>query len=241
MLADSPVSRAVSRRSEHVFYFVMAVVAIGTAFFGFARTYFLRSYFQTQPLPTLLKLHGAIFTAWIVLFLTQTTLVAARRTDIHRKLGWIGAALAGLMVVVTLKAAVNAVHAAVVCCDADAARRFLAVPIADIIVFAALVIAAIVFRRQLTEHKRLMLLATLMILDAATARWPIGFIQTTKWGYYVATDAIILAAVAYDSWKHHRVARAFLWGVPLVIGAQIAREVIGATATWKSFARLIVG
>jgi len=96
-------------------------------------------------------------------------------------------------------------------------------------------------RRQLAEHKRLMLLATLTILDAATARWPVGFIQSTKWGYYVAADAIILGAVFYDTLLHKRLSRAFVWGVPLVIGAQIAREVIGATALWKSFARLIVG
>lgn len=241
MIADGHLPRAISRRSEHTFYLVMAIVAIATVFFGFARTYFLRSYFQPTGLPTLLKIHGAIFTAWIVLFLAQTTLVATRRTDIHRKLGWIGATLAGLMVVVTLKAAVTAVHAAVVCCNADAARKFLAVPIADIVVFAIFVGTAIAFRRQLAEHKRLMLLATLTILDAATARWPLGFIQATAWGYYAAEDAIVLAAVAYDYALHKRVARAFLWGVPLVIGAQVAREVIGATAVWKSFARLIVG
>jgi hypothetical protein len=93
MLADRHVPRAVSRRSEHVFFFVMSLAAVATTFFGFARTYFLRSHFQTQPLPTLLKIHGAIFTGWIVLFLAQTTFVAARRTDIHRKLGWVGAVL----------------------------------------------------------------------------------------------------------------------------------------------------
>jgi hypothetical protein len=241
MIAETSVRRAVSRRAEHTFYFVMALAAIATAFFGFARTYFLRSYFQTQPLPALLEVHGAIFTAWLVLFLAQTTLVATRRTDIHRKLGWVGAALAALMVIVTFKAAVIAVHAAVVCCDADAARKFFAVPIADIVVFSTLVAAAIVFRRELADHKRLMLLATLTILDAATTRWPIGFIQTTKWGYYVAEDAIILAALAYDSLLYKRVARAFMWGVPLVIGAHIARELIGATTVWKSFARIFVG
>jgi hypothetical protein len=241
MIVDSHVPRAVSRRSEHTFYFVMAVAAIAATFFGFARTYFLRQYFQTQRLPWLLRIHGAIFTGWLVLFLAQTTLVAVRRTDIHRKLGWIGAALATCMVVVTLKTAVNAVHAAVVCCNADAARRFLAIPVADVIVFTTLVVTAVVLRRELADHKRLMLLATLAILDAATGRWPIGFIQTTKWGYYAAADAIVLAAVAYDSLRHGRVARAFLWGVPLVVGAQIAREVVGATAMWKSFARLIVG
>ena len=241
MLADTDVPRAVSRRSEHVFFFVMAVTAIATTFFGFARTYFLRSHFQTQPLPTLLKIHGAIFTGWIVLFLAQTTLVAVRRTDIHRKLGWIGAALAALMIVVTLKAAVIAVHAAVVCCNADAARKFFAVPVFDIVVFSTFVVTAIVFRRQPADHKRLMLLATLTILDAATTRWPVGFIQTTKWGYYIAADAIVLGGVLYDTLLQKRVSRAFVWGVPLVIGAQIAREVVGATAVWKSFARLIVG
>jgi hypothetical protein len=133
------------------------------------------------------------------------------------------------------------VHAAVVCCNADAARKFLAIPVADIIVFGTLVAAAVVFRRELAEHKRLMLLATLTILDAATTRWPIGFVQATKWGYYVAADAIVFGAVLYDTLSHKRVSRAFVWGVPLVIGAQIAREVVGATDTWKSFARMIVG
>jgi hypothetical protein len=239
MIADVP--RPVSRRSEHVFFFVMSAVAIGATFFGFARTYFLRSYFQTQPLPVLVKIHGAVFTAWIALFLVQTTLVAARRTDLHRMLGWAGAALATLMGVLTLKVAVDAVHAAVVCCNADAARKFLAIPVSDVLVFSVLVGAAIVLRRALAEHKRLMLLATLTILDAATGRWPLGFIQSTKWGYYLAADAMILVAVAYDALLRRRVARAFAWGVPLIVGAQIARELIGATSVWKSFARLIVG
>jgi hypothetical protein len=176
-----------------------------------------------------------------VLFLVQTTLVSVRRTDVHRKLGWAGAALATFMCVLTLRVAVDAVHAAVVCCNADAARKFFLIPVADVIVFAALVAAAVVYRREPATHKRLMLLATLAILDAATSRWPLNFIQTTKWGYYAVIDAIILAAVAYDIASTRRVARAFAWGVPLVIGAQIARELIGATALWKSFARLIVG
>jgi hypothetical protein len=219
----------------------MAAVALATAFFGFARTYFLRSYFQSTGLPLLNQVHGAAFTGWVVLFLVQTTFVSIHRTDVHRKLGWAGAALAAFMSVLTLRLAVNVVHQAVVCCNADAARKFFAVPVADVIVFATLVAAAVVYRREPGTHKRLMLLATLAILDAATTRWPLHFIQTTKWGYYAAIDAIILAAVAYDVVSTRRVARAFAWGVPLVIGAQIARELIGATPLWKSFARLIVG
>src|ERR1044071_9246719 len=88
---------AIGKRRERLFYTGMAVAILITVFAGFARTYFLRPYFEPQPLLPLLHLHGVVFTAWVVLFITQTALVAARRTDIHRRLGVAGAALSALM------------------------------------------------------------------------------------------------------------------------------------------------
>jgi hypothetical protein len=219
----------------------MSLAALAIMFAGFAKTWFLRSHFHPEPLTLTVRLHGAAFTAWVLLLLVQTTLVSARRTDIHRKLGWIGTGLAAFMMVIALDAAVIAVHAAVVCCNADLARAFLLIPIADVIVFGALVGCAVIYRREPGTHKRLMLLATLAILDAATTRWPLQFIQTSKYGYYVALDAIILAVVAYDAISRRQLARAYAWGVPLVIGSHVLRELIGRTALWKSFARMIVG
>src|SRR6185295_1851119 len=86
------------RRRERIFYVGMAVAVVLTVFAGFAPTYFLRPLFTTAPLMPLLHLHGLIFTSWIVLFLIQTTLVAAHRTDIHRRLGIVGGVIATLMV-----------------------------------------------------------------------------------------------------------------------------------------------
>src|ERR1041385_4599640 len=105
MIGEVPARRATLWRSERLFFPGMAIFAIAIVFAGFARTYFLRSYFQPQPLPLYLKVHGLLFTAWIGLFLVQTSLVAAGRTDIHRRLGWAGAALAAVMVPVVLYAA----------------------------------------------------------------------------------------------------------------------------------------
>jgi hypothetical protein len=48
----------------------------------------------------LYQLHGALFTAWIVLLVVQTAVVTGRRTDIHRTLGIAGAVLAAIMFVV---------------------------------------------------------------------------------------------------------------------------------------------
>ena len=96
----SPKARVIGKRRERLFYTGMAIAVVITVFAGFARTYYLRPYFGTPSLTPLLQLHGIIFTSWLVLLLTQTSLVAANRTDIHRRLGMAGAVIAVLMVLV---------------------------------------------------------------------------------------------------------------------------------------------
>src|SRR4029450_13282687 len=68
---------------------------------GFARTYYLKPFFHTPDLASpIVQLHGLVMTAWVVLFVTQISLVATRRTRVHQRLGVIGAVLAGLVVIV---------------------------------------------------------------------------------------------------------------------------------------------
>src|SRR5882724_11694678 len=86
-----------NRRYEHLFFSGMAILIFATVFLGFARTYFLAGVFHA-PLPNILiHLHGAAFSSWIALLITQTSLVSAGRTDIHRRLGLLGFALASFM------------------------------------------------------------------------------------------------------------------------------------------------
>ena len=80
LLQESAVPRHAQRRTlDRAFYTGMALAATLSVFVGFARTYYLRPQFQTTPLPLYLHIHGAVFTAWMVLFVVQTSLVAARR------------------------------------------------------------------------------------------------------------------------------------------------------------------
>ena len=241
MIANSPAGRDRSRRAEHVFHVVMSVAVIAMTALGFTKSYYLRSYFNSPSIAPTTWIHGAAFTAWVLLLLVQSTLVAARRTDIHRKLGWIGAGLAAFMVVIAVRTAINAVHAAVVCCNAELARGFFIVPIADVIVFGTLVGVAVVNRQDTASHKRLMLLATLVILDAATGRWPLRIIQAWPYAYMAIIHAVILAVVAYDTIVHKRLAHAYAWGVPFVIAVHVLREMIRWTPAWRSFASLFVG
>src|SRR4029453_3111358 len=71
-----------------------------TVFVGFSPTYYLKGLYGTRALSPFLHFHGMLFTSWILLFVTQTALVAAKRTDLHRRLGIVGALLAVAMLVV---------------------------------------------------------------------------------------------------------------------------------------------
>src|SRR5262245_2356829 len=94
----APSAHVRARRRERLFYVGMTVAIILTVFAGFAPTYYLRSHFGGPPLRPLVQVHGSVFTLWLVLFLVQTTLVAAGRVRLHRLLGMGGMVVAVLMV-----------------------------------------------------------------------------------------------------------------------------------------------
>ena len=75
------------RRYDNLFFSAMALLILATVFLGFARTYYLAGMIRA-PLPAfIIHLHGAVFSCWILLLVTQTALVSAGRVDIHRRLG----------------------------------------------------------------------------------------------------------------------------------------------------------
>lgn len=229
------------RRRERIFYIGMAVVVVGIVFGGFARTYFLRPYFNTQPLMPLLHLHGIVFTSWLVLYLTQTILVAAKRTDIHRRLGIAGAVIAVLMILIGTITAIIRAQQGSTPPGGPPPLVFLAIPLADMLVFASLVSAGFYFRRQPDVHKRLMLLATISILGAAIARLPFAFFQAGPPAFFGVTDLFIAACFIYDLISRGRVHRATALGGLLIVASQPLRLLIASTDAWTSFATWLTG
>jgi hypothetical protein len=237
----TPTARhAADHRIDRLFYTGMAFAVAVAVFVGFAPTYYLRPRFQTTPLPFYLHVHGLAFTAWIALFTAQTMLVAARRVDVHRRLGWAGAALATLMVVVAITAAILSGRRDVAAGHEDAAFTFLTTPFLAMLVFMILVGAAVYHRRRTETHKRLMLLATISILDAAVARWPFELLATSAWALYLLTDLLIVVAIFYDLASRRRVHPVYLWGGLLILAGQSLRTVLGQTGTWHVIARAIL-
>jgi hypothetical protein len=224
---------APGRRYDHFFFSGMAFLILIAVFAGFARSYFLAGVFQA-PLPNrLVHVHGAVFTAWIVLLIVQTLLVSAHRVDIHRKLGLVGFGLACAMPVLAISAAVDSLvrHA-----NQPGARAFFAVPTFDMLAFVPLIFFAWKYRSDSAAHKRLVIIATIAILDAAVARFPI---HASWWGLYPAvwtTEAFLIPLFAYDFFSLRKIHRATLWGSAFLFVLQHIRGPIGAGAAWQGFA-----
>ena len=106
-----------------------------------------------------------------LLFLTQTSLIAGGRADVHRRLGVVGGVLAVLMLVIGYLTAVEAARRGVTPPGGRPPLVFLSVPIGTLVVFAILVGSGLYNRRRSETHKRLMLLATIALLTPAFA-WP---------------------------------------------------------------------
>jgi hypothetical protein len=209
---------------------------------GFARTYYLKGFFGNPPLPgPLVHLHGLVMTSWVVLFVTQVSLVATGRTRMHQRLGVFGAILAALIVLIgVLTAIAGAARGAT---PGPPALQFLVIPLGDMLVFAALVGAALYFRRsRLDVHKRLMLLAAVNLLAPAIARIPLHFIETGgPLAFFGLTDVCLLAGVALDTIKNRRLHPVFLWGTLLIIASQPLRMMLAGTDVWMRIATALVG
>jgi hypothetical protein len=248
-MATAAASRAVAlprTAYDRAFYSGTAIAMALAVFIGFARTYYLSAYFGThatisgRPFSNLIRLHAALFTAWVLLFLTQTSLVATRRVAIHRQLGVAVAVLAAVMVVVGTATALDGARHGGAPPGIDP-RAFLAIPLGDMVVFALLVTTALALRRNKEAHKRLMLLAFLAILAAAVARFPGVLPLGLLWFFGLTFLPVLALGVTYDLVTRHRVHPAYLWGGALLILSVPARLMISGTQTWHRLAETLIG
>ena len=234
-MAVSTAAIRTKQRSRR-FYVGMAIAIAITVFAGFSRTYFLKAYYGTPALSRLLHLHGLVFTTWVLFFLAQTTLVAAGKTYIHRRMGVAGAVLAALVVVLGTTTAILRVKGGAAPVTGVSGLSFLAIPLFDMLVFAILVGAALYFRRRLEAHKRLMTLGMIALTTAPIARLPLPMLPPGLPTFFGLTDLFIVAMLIYDLVTRRRIHPATIWGGLLIVASQPLRLMISGTPAWLAFA-----
>jgi len=238
-LPRQTIYRPVNRTTERIFFGGMAVLLCAVVFIGFSPTYF-RAGMLNAPLPTpILHFHGAIFTLWMILFLVQSALISARRVAWHRSLGTVAFCLPPIMIVLGVIAALNALNRRVQIGPLDPAVSA-AIPLIGIVCFTVVIYASWRARRRPDAHKRLILLATMGLTEAAFGRFPwdkIGLPPAA--GAVTGLGILIVLLLAYDLFSLHRLHKSTMWAAPLTFAVGALSVPIGMTGAWHSFAAFL--
>ena len=226
------------------FYFSIALALSLLLSLGFMRTFYARPLFDLPPLPTLMHVHGAVFTAWFLLFIAQTRLIATHNIKAHKTLGTIGAALAVVIIFVGTLTAFS-LALATRPQGGPPPSQFLAVSLPDIVLFAGFVGAALALRKRPALHKRFMTLAMISILGPGVGRL---LVIAGGLDYFLLAQtgvpALFVAWCLINDWrKHHIVHPVYAWGGAFIVLSWPLRLAIGSTAAWTavsdSVARLV--
>jgi hypothetical protein len=200
------------------FYLSMMTIITVLILYGFSHTVEADILNPAVPPPKILYIHVAVFLGWLVMVLTQTALIWTRNLRLHRKLGWFGAGFGLLMVIVGLATTLVMGHQHVLR-DGPIGGMFVYRPFEDIILFGAFFGLAIYWRKRPDFHRRLMLLAAIIVTPPAISRIP-GVHPLSM--VYVATDLLIGVAVLNDLFTVKRIHTVYRWAAPIIVIAQLA-------------------
>lgn len=232
-------------QSDHRFFLTMAILAAATVIVGFFPVYFqkpLEPLVHLAPSPklaTLLLIHGAVMTAYIVFYVLQTALATAGRKTLHMTLGWASLAFIPTIAILGTLAVIYGAKLGHKQVWPDLETNAI-INIFDVPVFTILATAAILLRAKPESHKRLMLLSLVAgILPAAIARTPV--IRLGPAGVGVTIFAFLLAGPVYDLITRRRIHPAYLWGLLFVVGSMPpTRLAIGHTQAWHHFVDWVI-
>jgi hypothetical protein len=220
---------------------LLVVVAVG----GFAPRS-LAIVNGTMPMPPLVvHLHAAVMASWVSLLAVQATLSLAGRMDLHRKSGLASLVVGPLVLIMLVAITIIRQNDAAGTPAAPIVNNILFVQIRSIVLFPTFFIWALRTRRTDPQtHKRMMLLATLMLLDAAIARmsWlPHNQFPRDYLAIHVYLLLLLVPPLLHDLIRLRRIHRAFVWGLVLILPWVVATHFVWGSDWWRHFGPKLVG
>ncbi|WP_187290281.1 hypothetical protein [Terriglobus saanensis] len=176
-------------------------------------------------------MHGVIFSLWFVVLLVQTFLIPAGRVRWHRKLGLVSYGVAALVVLFGVLAAIDSLRRGVGIGSFDLSVSF-AISIMDMVAFGIVIFSSYRARHRPSAHKRLVLYATLSLMDAAFDRWPYEQMRMHFSAHTYVYFGFLFFPGFYDLVSTRRIQKSTLWAFLLIATLYEVRIPMGSTHLW---------
>jgi hypothetical protein len=222
------------------------------ALIAFARTFYLRTFFEVtdltarlgqQRLPWHVVVHAISMTVWLLLFCTQAWMVALGNVSVHRRLGVLGVAAAAAVVLTALFTTLGFVPRVLEAGGGSGAMPGIVVrDLLSLVVFAAFVGLAVHWRTRPAIHKRLMLLASVVILGQAYFRQPAASLvqlipDPLGLGLFLMGSlCFVIALIGHDYLSDRRIHGVTTWAGATVIALELSVKALVNSGAAESMA-----
>ena len=244
--AAAPVGASKSLRwrlRKSPFFTLLGLMMLALAIAGFWPQYFSAVTGRTPGATTqfwLIHLHAALFTIWLLLYISQAALIMTGQARLHLKMGpWLAAFGFSIVAVGLYAAGSLANRLGQRENDFEAAAAFVFFPVIDMVYFAAFLGAAVIYRRRPDLHKRAMFLATFSIAVVGVGRLVgrTGVESALLW--QPLTLAPLVIAIAYDLFACRKVY--LILAVGLVVHLfRLNAEHFANTEAWLPIGRALI-
>jgi hypothetical protein len=215
---------------DKYFYLAMSLLFPVIVVWGFSRTVNESLFHAAVPRPLILWIHAAAFSGWIIFFTFQSVLVRTRNVKWHRFFGWFGAVLGAAMVPLGTATAIVMGRFDTYQLHQSGAEPFLIIPLFDIAAFGTLFTLAVVRRKKPELHRRLLFIATCLLLDAPLDRFDFLFDHNLS---FLFLDLVIGLGVVRDLLVNRRIHRVYLVLLPALIASEgLVTLIWRAEAAW---------
>ncbi|HTP78530.1 MAG TPA: hypothetical protein VMJ73_16320 [Rhizomicrobium sp.] len=233
---------AAGNTRERGFFLLLAGLCVLTVFAGFAPSYYLKNVIHAPPpLSAMTHIHGVVFTAWVLVFLTQATLISRGNAALHRRIGMLGVMLFGVVATVGVATALNAGRAGHAPPGAPPPLVFMALPLMGIAATVCLFVAAIWNRSRSEAHMRYMLAALFSMTPPATDRLALaaGYPGVSIVFALVMMDVLLGVAMLYDYITLKRIHPAYLWSAAVFLVTEAGVAWAFHSPAWLPFAQFV--
>jgi len=226
------------------FFIFIAIIGLLAVLIGFGKTFIVPTVEGTFNEPVIVHIHGAFAFSWILLFLIQTLLIHYHKYNIHQYLGILGIFIAAGVMITMIPVGKFVVDRDLSQGLGEFSYSSLLGVITSGLLFFLLVLMGILKRNDSATHKRLMLLATIVVLWPAWFRFRHYFPTVPRpdiWFALVLADSLIIIAWIWDKVRNGKIHPVLLYIGLFIILEQSFEVIAFDSPTWRSVAKWLYG
>lgn len=235
-MATLAPTRETPRSAERVFIYFWTVSALAMIFAGFFPSWFGRAFVadpRSLPLTPLVWVHGLAYTAWVLLFLVQLTLMGTGKKSWHMKLGRSALLFAPLLVLIGIPTALAGAVRGSGPPDIPV-EQFLLLPLVSAIAAGWLIWEGYRHRFTAAVHKRMMLFVIAVMIGPGSGRlWDF-------FGTFIVPMLMVAAIWVFDLATNRKLDRRVVYGGTIAIAAYAIPLFFGGTQLWLSVASAMI-